>query len=188
MPYPKKGLLRRVVKAYLICKTLSSKNDSSETLLKLVERSRFIKNRYMNIKIIEYKLFLIDKPNFNKKHKIKAIITLRDPVVKERKIRNNKKKLSRFVLFLACRKNTAKDIQVNDAKAFSFQKIPRYLLEIKSGLITKPINTKIITKYAKCLGNFDKKYLWLSKIATLIMKNCMVLADKYLIASKSLKS
>ena len=113
----------------------------------------------MNIEISEYRLFLIDKPNFNKKHKIKAIITLLDPVDIEIEIRNNKKKLSRFVLFLACRKNTAKDMQVNDAKAFSFQKIPRYLLDIKSGLINRPINTKTITKYAKCLGNLNKKYL-----------------------------
>ena len=110
------------------------------------------------MKIIEYKLFLTDKPYFNKKHKIKEITTLLEPVETEMIIKSIIKKLSIFVLFLACRKNTANDIQVNDAKAFSFQKIPRYLFEIKSVLITKPINTNIITKYAKCLGNLDKKY------------------------------
>ena len=110
------------------------------------------------MKIIEYKLFLTDKPYFNKKHKIKAITTLLEPVDTEIIIKSIIKKLSIFVLFLACRKNTANDTQVNDAKAFSFQKIPRYLFEIKSGLITKPINTNIITKYAKCLGNLDEKY------------------------------
>ena len=140
------------------------------------------------MKTIEYKLFLTDKPYFNKKHKIKATTTLLEPVDTEMIIKNIIKKFSIFVLFLACRKNTANDIQVNDAKAFSFQKIPRYLFEIKSGLITKPINTNIITKYAKCLGNLDKKYSQLSKTATLIIKNCMALADKYLIASKSLNS
>tara|TARA_Y100000589_G_C26742078_1_gene462127 strand:+ start:234 stop:569 length:336 start_codon:yes stop_codon:yes gene_type:complete len=110
------------------------------------------------MKTIEYKLFLTDKPYFNKKHKIKAITTLLEPVDTEMIIKSIIKKLSRFVLFSTCKKNTAKDIQVNDAKAFSFQKIPRYLLEIKSGLIINPINTNIITKYDKCLGNLCRKY------------------------------
>ena len=110
------------------------------------------------MKTIEYKLFLTDKPYLSKKHKIKATTTLLEPVDTETIINSVIKKLSRFVLSLTCRKNTAKDMQVNEAKAFSFQKIPRYLLEIKSGLTTNPINTKIIMKYAKCLGNLDKKY------------------------------
>ena len=110
------------------------------------------------MKKIEYKLFLIDKPYLSKKHKIRAITTLLDPVDTEMMINSIIKKLSRFVLFLSWRKNTENDMQVNEAKAFSFQNIPRYLLEIKSGLINKPISTKIDIKYAKCLGNLDEKY------------------------------
>tara|TARA_B100000282_G_scaffold186614_1_gene135844 strand:- start:435 stop:569 length:135 start_codon:yes stop_codon:yes gene_type:complete len=37
IPYPKKGLFRKVIKAYLICKILSSNSDTAENLLKLVE-------------------------------------------------------------------------------------------------------------------------------------------------------